>query len=112
MTASTTPTPAIGDWVIDIGWTIYGADVQKVGTIDDIQPEYLVVRTGLLFRCERYIPVSTIFSVEHQCVYVNVSSTEISDQGWDRTPDVSANVAALDHPSDTPTPVVNTAAGG
>lgn len=100
----TTPhlTPAVGDWVIDRRWEVYGADTKPIGTVADVHPDYLVVRKGMLFRRERYVPVSTITHVERECVYLNVSSTEIDDRGWDRIPDGQATAVALDDPSVRP----------
>lgn len=87
MQATSTESPGVGDWVIDTDWSVYGADLRKVGTVDDVQPDYLVVRHGIFFRRARYIPVSTIFSVERQCVYINVSLKDIDERGWNHEPD-------------------------
>jgi hypothetical protein len=94
MQATTTQTAGIGDWIVDTNWSVYGADLRKVGTVDDVQPDYLVVRKGLFFRRARYIPVSTIFHIERQCVYLNVSTNDIEERGWDRSPDRQPSHAA------------------
>gem|GEM_PF-5126467 len=90
-------TAAVGDWVVDTNWSVYGADLAKIGTVDDVQPEYLVVGKGLFFRRQRYIPVSTIFNVERRSIYINVSKQDIEDRGWDQAPaSASGHVAAPD----------------
>lgn len=108
MDASMT-TPAIGDWVIDTRWAVYGADLRKVGAVVDIQPEYLVVRTGLVIRHTRYIPVSTITYVERESVYLNVSSSDIDARGWSRLSVAAEQTGAP--PSGQPAPVSDIAAG-
>jgi hypothetical protein len=89
-------TPAVGDWIIDTSWAVFGANTKQIGTVDDVFPGYLVVTKGRLFRRERYIPVSRITSIERQCVYLNVSSAEIDDRGWNRTPELTGSVVVLD----------------
>jgi hypothetical protein len=87
MQPTNTQPAGVGDWIVDTNWSVYGADLRKVGTVDDVQPDYLVVRKGVFFRRPRYIPVSTIFNIDRQCVYINVSLKDIEDRGWDRLPD-------------------------
>lgn len=90
--------PAVGDWVIDVSWTVYAADGEKVGTIDEVHPQYLVVGTGLIFHRERYIPVSAITVVERDAVYLNVSSGEIDERGWQQLPDIAGDESGLYEP--------------
>ena len=80
--------PSVGDWVIDTSWDVYGADGEKIGTIDEVHPHYLVVGKGLIVHREHYIPVRAITNVDRECVYLNVSSSDIAARGWDRIPDI------------------------
>jgi len=76
-----------GVWEIDHGWHVYGADGGKIGDVDNVHPYYLVVGRGLIFHTEHYVPVSAITNVERDSVYLNVSSKEIGELGWDTVPD-------------------------
>ncbi len=85
--------PAVGDWVVDCSWRVYGADGETIGTIDEVHPQILVVGKGFLRHRERYVPVSAITTVECECVYLNVASTEIDDRGWNHLPDLTGETA-------------------
>ena len=98
-------TAAVGDWTIDTRWAAYGADSKQIGTVRGVLLDYLVVQTGRFFRRERFIPISIITCVEHQCVYLNVSSTEIDNRGWDALPDRSGSITALGHHGEVVRPV-------
>jgi len=90
--------PSVGDWVIDVSWDVYAADGEKIGTIDEVHPHFLVVRKGFIFHRERYVPVSAITTVERECVYLNVSSTDIDDLGWNQLPDIAGDVPGMYEP--------------
>jgi uncharacterized protein (TIGR02271 family) len=85
-----------GDWVIDNGWDVYGSDGEKVGAVEEVQPQYVVIGKGLIFHTERYVPVSAIASVENERVHLNIASQEIDRQGWDQLPDVETDLTAAD----------------
>ena len=98
MQAIDTQTAGVGDWIVDTNWSVYGADLGRIGTVQDVQPDYLVVGKGFFFRRARYIPVSSIISIERQCVYLNVSQRDIDDRGWHHLPDRHAgDRSSLDH---------------
>lgn len=78
--------PQGGYWEIDHGWDVFGADGDKVGDVADVQPHYITVSKGFIFKTDMYIPVSAISNVENERVYLNVSKDQVESQGWDRTP--------------------------
>lgn len=80
--------PSVGDWIIDTSWAVIGADGEKIGSVDEVHPSFLVVGKGFIIRREHYIPVHTITNVDRECVYLNVSSSDIEARGWNRIPDV------------------------
>jgi len=80
---------SVGDWTVDTNWAVYGADHQKFGTVDEVHALFLVVGKGRLFHREYYIPVSAITTVERECVYLNVSTSEIDERDWDHIPDIA-----------------------
>ena len=90
---------SIGDWTVDTNWAVYGADHQKFGTVDEVHSLFLVVGKGRLFRREYYIRVRAITTVERECVYLNVSTSEIDERDWDRIPDIAGKDAELYVPS-------------
>jgi len=73
-------------WEIDHGYTVYAADGEKVGDVQDVQPHYLTVSKGFFFPSERYVPVSAITDVRDEDVYLSVSKDQIDAQGWDTVP--------------------------
>lgn len=81
--------PPGGTWEIDNGWDVITSDGDKIGDVEEVHPHYLVVGKGLIFHSERYVPVSTITSVENNKVYLGVSKAEVERQGWDTIPDVA-----------------------
>ena len=52
--------------------------------------DHLVVRKGLIFTHEHYVPFSAISRVEHDRVYLNVTKDRVEDQGWDEMPEAGA----------------------
>ncbi len=73
-------------WEIEPDWDVVTSDGEKVGTVEEVQPTYLVVGKGLIFHSERYIPVSAIVTVEQECISLNVTKDELEAQGWDTVP--------------------------
>jgi uncharacterized protein (TIGR02271 family) len=76
-------------WEIDTGWDVYAADGDKIGSVEEVHTHYIVVGKGLIFRSERYVPVSAITSVDGDGVYVGVNKNAIDSQGWDTVPDLT-----------------------
>lgn len=88
--------PPGGTWEIDNGWDVVTSDDEKLGSVEEVHPHYLVVGKGLIFHSERYVPVSTITSVENNKVYLGVSKSEVDSQGWDTIPDIAGTSSASD----------------
>jgi len=78
--------PQGGYWEIDHGWDVFGADGDKVGDVADVQPHYITVSKGFIFKTDMYIPVSAITNVADDRVYLNVTKDQVESQGWDRMP--------------------------
>jgi uncharacterized protein (TIGR02271 family) len=73
---------------IDRGWSVVDTSGQKVGDVEEIGSNYLLVQKGLLFIKDLYIPTSEIRNVDPaaQTVYLDVAKDEIDDRGWDQPP--------------------------
>src|SRR5687767_14491734 len=96
ITVTTGNYPPGGTWEIDNGWDVFTSDDDKIGSVEEVHPHYLVVGKGLIFHSERYVPVSTITSVDGKKVYLGVSKAEVEQQGWDRIPDVADTTSTTD----------------
>jgi len=74
-------------WEIDHGWDVFASDGEKVGDVQEVHPNYLVVSKGFFFPTERYVPVSAITDVREERVYLSFTKDQVDSQGWDTIPD-------------------------
>ncbi len=81
-----TSTSTSGEWIVQPGTDVYGTDDKKIGSVDDIQGEYLVVHQGFFFPKDHYIPFSAIASHTDDRINLNVSADEASNMDWDQMP--------------------------
>jgi uncharacterized protein (TIGR02271 family) len=72
---------------ITTGDDVYGSDGDKVGTVAEVQRDYIVVAKGLFFPTDYYIPRSAIASASEGQVYLTVSKEEALDSAWDTLPE-------------------------
>ena len=75
---------------ISVGDDVYGSDGDKVGTVAEVQPGYIVVEKGLFFPTDYYIPLSAIASANDGQVYLSTTRDAALNSGWDVVPDVQA----------------------
>src|SRR4029453_17397270 len=68
------------------GDEVYGSDGDKVGTVAEVQPSYIVVEKGFFFPTDYYIPLSAIASVAGGQVSLNVDKDAALQSGWDTVP--------------------------
>ena len=69
------------------GDEVVGSDGDKVGTVAEVQPTYIVVEKGFFFPTDYYIPMSAIASVANDQVVLNVAKDAALHSGWDTVPD-------------------------
>jgi len=69
------------------GDEVVGSDGDKVGTVAEVQPTYIVVEKGFFFPTDYYIPMSAITSVANGQVVLNVAKDAALHSGWDTVPD-------------------------
>lgn len=81
--------PRAGYAEIAYGWDVVGVDGDKIGTVAAVQPHYISVEKGFLFKDDIFIPTSTITSVEGETVYLSVTKDQIESEGWDREPEMT-----------------------
>lgn len=74
---------------VGYGWDVVGSDGDKIGSVAAIQPHYISVEKGFLFKEDIYIPTSAITSVGDEVVYLNVTKDHIEGQDWSREPEMT-----------------------
>jgi uncharacterized protein (TIGR02271 family) len=72
---------------ITVGDEVYGSDGDKVGTVADVQPSYIVVEKGFFFPTDYYIPMSAVTSAGNGQVTLNVAKDAALNSGWDTVPE-------------------------
>ena len=78
---------------VQIGNDVYGSDGDKVGSVAEVHPSYVVVEKGFFFPTDYYIPLSAISQVRDGQVVLNVSKDTALHSGWETIPDVTASTA-------------------
>ncbi len=78
---------------ITLGADVYGSDGDKLGTVAEVQPSYIVVEKGFLEKgfflpTDYYIPLSAVASASGGQIYLNVARDAALNSGWDTVPDV------------------------
>lgn len=70
------------------GMDVIGADGEKIGEIDAVEPDrdYFIVRKGFFFPQDHYIPLTAISSYDEDRVYLNVTKDEALEQQWNNPP--------------------------
>ena len=73
---------------IEIGWNVYDPDGEKVGSISEVGPSYLLVQKGLIFIRDIYIPMDVVSgsTPAEEAVQISIRKDAIEDQGWDEPP--------------------------
>lgn len=78
---------------VQVGDDVYGSDGEKVGTVAEVQPTYLVVEKGFFFPTDYYIPLSAITQVTDGQVWLTVSKESALHSGWETIPEDTASMA-------------------
>jgi len=69
-----------------VGDTVVGADGDRVGDLQALQPGYLVVEKRFFFPTDYDIPLTAVSRAGDGEVYLNVTKEQALNQGWDRIP--------------------------
>ena len=86
---------------IQNGADVYGSDGDKVGSVSEVGPNYVLVTKGFLFTKDIYIPTSAITGVEADWVYTNVTKDQVEGMGWDQPPAPSYGSGTTDSHAST-----------
>jgi len=74
---------------VQVGDDVYGSDGDKVGSVAEVQSNYLVVEKGFFFPTDYYIPMNAITQVGDGQVVLNVSKDAALNSGWNTVPDAT-----------------------
>lgn len=76
---------------IQAGWGAYDQAGDRIGDIEEVGPDYVLVTKGLIFVKDIYIPTNAITEVDADggAVHVDVMKDSIGDRGWDQPPEGS-----------------------
>lgn len=81
--------PKVGYTEVAYGWDVVGADDDKIGSVAAVQPHYISVEKGLIFKEDIFIPTSAISSVRDETVFLNVTKDQIENEDWGREPEMT-----------------------
>lgn len=68
------------------GFDIYSSDNQKIGTVDQVFPDHFVVKKGIIFTRDLYVPYSAVSRCEADKCYLNTSKDRVDQMGWYQPP--------------------------
>ena len=80
------------------GTPVFDVNGDKVGSVSEnaTQGEYFIVRKGLIFTHDLYIPLNAVARSDIDGVYLNVGKDQIERQGWDQPPAAATDAMARD----------------
>lgn len=78
------------------GMDVIGSDGEKVGEVDAVEQDYLIVRKGFFFPQDHYIPFSAVDSADENSVYLNVTKDGALEQQWGERPGTMSDTGYAD----------------
>lgn len=66
---------------------VYSSDNKELGHVAEVYEDSFLVRHGVFFASNRYIPYSTIASVDNDRVQLTLSADEAQEKEWEKRPD-------------------------
>ena len=74
----------------DVGTLVFGSDGEEIGEVTEVQPGYMKLKKGILFRKEVYIPLTAITgtALGGDGVTINLTKEEIENGDWSSPPDM------------------------
>jgi uncharacterized protein (TIGR02271 family) len=68
------------------GMAVFGAEGEKLGSVDHVEGDYVVAKKGWLFPTDFYLPSSAVSAVDEDRLILNVTKDQVLNQGWDIPP--------------------------
>jgi hypothetical protein len=66
---------------------VFSSDNSDLGHVEEVYEDSFLIRKGLIFAKDRYIPYSAITQVEDNKVHLNLSADEAKEKEWEKRPD-------------------------
>ena len=66
---------------------VYTSDNEEVGHIAHLYEDSFVLHKGVLFAKDRYLPYSSITSVNNDQLHINLNTAQLHEKMWDIRPD-------------------------
>ncbi|MGH2559132.1 MAG: DUF2171 domain-containing protein [Thermomicrobiales bacterium] len=90
--------PMTQQWQFAVGTEVFDANGDKVGKVEHIGPDYIMVEKGFIFHKDLYIPKSAISNYEGGQIYLSVTNDEAKNRGWEMKPgDIAPTDAGVDN---------------
>lgn len=83
------------------GMNVLGSDDDKLGEVDRLEGDYVVVKRGHLFPNDYYVPTTSIASINGDTVYLTEAKDAADRLGWDTPPPAGTTRNESRH-ADTP----------
>jgi uncharacterized protein (TIGR02271 family) len=68
------------------GMDVVGSDGEKLGSVDRVEGNFVVVKKGFFFPTDYYVPADAISAVDEDRLTLNVPKDVVLEQGWDVSP--------------------------
>ena len=66
---------------------VLSSDNGDLGHVEEVYEDSFLIRKGLIFAKDRYIPYSAIAQVEGDKVHLSLSADEAKEREWEKRPD-------------------------
>lgn len=70
-------------WTIPENANVFDAKDEQLGSVAGMRNDRLIVKEGMLFTTDHYIPLEEIIDIRETGVYLRLTADEIADRGWD-----------------------------
>jgi hypothetical protein len=67
--------------------SVLSSDNSDLGHVEEVYEDSFLIRKGLIFGKDRYIPYSAITQVEDNKIHLNLSADEAKQPEWEKRPD-------------------------
>ncbi len=68
------------------GMEIYSSDNHKIGSVDQVFPDHFLVKKGLIFTKDLYVPYSALSRCEGDKCYLNIAKDRVENMNWYQPP--------------------------
>ena len=81
---------------IHTGWTVVSNSGDRIGQVEDVYPDHIIVAKGFLFPSRWRVPASAISHVEPDWVQLRVTRQQVEQQDWDARAEVEETGDTVD----------------